>query len=224
MKTLGLISEGITDQVVIANLLQGYFDTGDVELEYLEPLRDATDQSRIVGSSGWYSVVEYISSSKFKEAFQFLDYVIVQIDTDVCEERHYEVSRRENGIDLTPHQLLLKVQDKIRLWISEEIFETRKNQIVLAVAVDSLECWLLPLYYEKDKAKRSKTVNCLNTLNQALNKTHKFTIGAKDPYYYKRASAGYRDNKTLRRVYKHNLSLEVFIDNLDACDFNSDDD
>ena len=32
MKSLGLISEGITDQVVILNILYGYFNTNDVEL------------------------------------------------------------------------------------------------------------------------------------------------------------------------------------------------
>ncbi|MCW3054948.1 MAG: hypothetical protein JWN14_4118, partial [Chthonomonadales bacterium] len=137
MKSLGLISEGITDQVVILNILYGYFNTDEVELTYLTPVRDETDQSRIKDGSGWYSVIEYVRSSKFTGAFQFLDYVIIQIDTDVCEEPHYEVSRRSDGKDLSPLELLEKVREKFREWIGGEIFEARKDRILFAIAVDS---------------------------------------------------------------------------------------
>lgn len=219
MKSLGLISEGITDQVVILNILYGCFNTNDVELTYLTPVRDETDQSRVVNGSGWYSVIEYVKSSKFNEAFQFLDYVVIQIDTDVCEEPHYEVSRRQEGKDLTPLQLLEKVRERFRVWIGIEIFEARKDRIIFAIAVDSIECWLLPLYYENDAAKQKKTVNCIGTLNEALSRSEGFTIQSKDPDYYERASADYCKQKILRRVYHHNPSFKAFIKEVDARDF-----
>ena len=172
MKSLGLISEGITDQVVILNVLYGYFNTNDVELTYLTPIRDETDQSRIVDGSGWYSVIEYVKSSQFNGAFQYLDYVVIQIDTDVCEEASYGVSRRSDGKDLTPLQLLEKVREKFRDWIGKEILEARKDRILFAIAVDSIECWLLPLYYENDVAKRRKTVTTPRPL-----KRHGFLVG-----------------------------------------------
>lgn len=219
MKSLGLISEGITDQVVILNILYGYFDTNDVELTYLTPVRDETDQSRIVNGSGWYSVIEYVQSSQFKGAFQYLDYVVIQIDTDVCEEPHYGVSRREDGKDLKPDELLERVREKFRTWIGSEVLEARKDKILFAIAVDSIECWLLPLYYETDAAKRKKTVNCLGTLNEALQRSKGFTINAKDPDYYDRASADYGKHRILRRVYHHNPSFKAFLEELDAHDF-----
>src|SRR5579862_8705965 len=110
MKSLGLVAEGITDQVVILNLLYGYFDTDEVDLTYLTPIRDETDRNRIVDGSGWHSVIEYVKSSRFVGAFQYLDYVLVHIDTDACEERHYEVPRRQDGADLSPLQLLERVR------------------------------------------------------------------------------------------------------------------
>ena len=220
---MGLISEGITDQVVILNILYGYFNTDDVELTYLTPVRDETDQGRIKDGSGWYSVIEYVKSSKFIGAFQFLDYVIIQIDTDVCEESHYEVSRRKDGKELSPLELLEKVRERFRDWIGSEIFEARRDRIIFAIAVDSIECWLLPLYYENDSSKRKKTVNCITTLNQALNQSKGFTIAAKDPEYYEQASADYSKQRTLRRVYRHNPSFKGFIDELDARDLTSTD-
>ena len=221
MKSLGLISEGITDQVVILNILYGYFNTNDVELTYLTPVRDETDQSRIVDGSGWYSVIEYVQSSQFNGAFQYLDYVVIQIDTDVCEEPHYGVSRRKDGRELTPLQLLDDVRAKFRGWIGSETFKARKDRIIFAIAVDSIECWLLPLYYENHAAKRRKTVNCLATLNEALNRSKGFTIHGKNPDYYEKASADYGSQRILRRVYKHNPSFKAFIDELDARDFDS---
>jgi hypothetical protein len=220
MKSLGLISEGITDQVVIRNILYGYFDTNDLDLNPLTPVRDATDASRITGSSGWPAVIEYVKSSNFDEAFRFLDYVILHLDTDACEE--YGVSRREDGEELTPLALLDKVRAKFREWIGDERFERRKERILFAIAVDSIECWLLPLYYENNKAQRQKTVNCLNPLNQALGKAVGFTISAKNPDYYKRASEDYSKHRVLLRVCKHNPSLNAFIEELNTRDFTSD--
>jgi len=48
MVTIGLITEGITDQIVIENILMGYFDQNedDIEFKELQPLRDNTDESQ----------------------------------------------------------------------------------------------------------------------------------------------------------------------------------
>jgi hypothetical protein len=219
MKSLGLISEGITDEVVINNILVGYLNTNDVDITTLTPVRDETDQNRIAEGEGggWHAVMEYVKSSKFNEAFAFLDYIILHIDTDVCEEKHYEVPRRENGDELTVFQLIEKVRDRFRHWIGEEIFDLRRDQIIFAIAVDSTECWLLPLYFENVEAKRKKTVNCLNTLNPALNKKYGFTIAAKEQGYYDRASSAYNDGRKLLRLAGFNPSLEAFIEELDRC-------
>lgn len=216
MHSFGLVSEGITDEAVIANILAGYFDANDVDLNPLQPLRDATDRSRTIGSPGWTEVIGYVKSSKLEAAFQFFDYIIVQIDTDVCELKGYDVPRSANGRALEPLELLERVCDKFREWIGETIYDKRKERIILAIAVDSIECWLMPLYFPSDKAKRSKTVNCIGTLNEALQKAHGFTISAKEFAYYNRASQGYKRRKALLQAVPHNPSLKAFIDELDS--------
>jgi len=85
MTTFGLIAEGITDQVVIENILIGYFNNPDIVVNPLLPLRDETDKNRIENYSNWLKVFDYCASSKLKEAFQFSDYLIIQVDTDTSE-------------------------------------------------------------------------------------------------------------------------------------------
>jgi hypothetical protein len=209
----GIVCEGITDQIVIRNVLTGHFNSDDVDLRYLVPARDATDESRIDGASGWFAVIDYVKNSAFRNAFQFLDYIILQIDTDVCEETHFDVPRVVDGITLDPVELIQRVRSRFRQWIGEEFFDQMIHRIVFAISVDSIECWLLPLYYTN--VKRSKTVNCLNTLNEALARSMNFTISAKDPDYYERASSEYSRNRVLKRCYRHNPSFNAFVQELD---------
>jgi hypothetical protein len=93
MAKIGLITEGITDQIVIENILMGYFDSNEDYIEFMElqPLRDETDNKS--GYGGWGKVLEYCESSKFKGALQFHDYIIVQIDTDISDD--YGISQLE---------------------------------------------------------------------------------------------------------------------------------
>ena len=74
MATFGLITEGKTDQIVIDNILAGYFNSRDIDINELQPLRDETDKNRSETFGGWYRVFEYCRSIRFKEAFQFNDY------------------------------------------------------------------------------------------------------------------------------------------------------
>ena len=54
MASFALITEGITDQAVLENILTGLYGE-DVEVNPLQPLRDATDTSRVKSDSfaGW---------------------------------------------------------------------------------------------------------------------------------------------------------------------------
>ncbi|WP_019499423.1 hypothetical protein [Pseudanabaena sp. PCC 6802] len=171
--TFAGITEGITDQIIIENILAGYFNP-DIDVNWLQPLRDTTDANRSSNYGGWSQVFEYCQSDDFKEAFQFNEYIIVQIDTDVSEE-HYDVPHRDCDGELSPEKLIENVITKFKSSIGEDFYSQNEDKIIFAIAVHSTECWLLPLYYS-DK-KKAKIINCLSTLNQALAKKG-FTIDA----------------------------------------------
>ena len=214
MITFGLITEGITDQIVIDNILAGYFNTSDIDVNVLQPLHDETDKNRVENFGGWYRVFEYCKLSRFKEAFQNNHYIIVQIDTDCSEDTHYEVSQHENGKALSPEQLIEKVVEKFKGLIGERFYEQYKDRILFAIAVHSIECWLLPLCYP-DKKRAAAIKGCFGRLNRQLEKKGKgFVIKEKDPGDYRKVSSQYCRHKTLMNLYKNNPSLKIFIEEI----------
>ncbi|MBD0303281.1 MAG: phage tail protein, partial [Tolypothrix sp. T3-bin4] len=113
----------------------------------------------------------------------------------------------------TPEQLIEKVIEKFKGLISEDFYTQYEDKIIFAIAVHSMECWLLPLYYTDNK--KSKYKSCFPTLNQAL-KREGFTIDAnnKNPEYYRSISLKYCKRKTLLGLYKENPSFKSFIEEI----------
>jgi hypothetical protein len=223
MPKFGLITEGITDQIVIENILVGYFDNPDIIVNPLQPLRDETDKALMANYGGWTLVFEHCSSKIFKEAFLFNDYIIIQIDTDTSDDIGYDISKNEAGTgrEFVPDELIEKVREKLKHLIGQTFYNAYSERIIFAIAVHSTECWLLPLYYN-DKNK-SETKGCLNRLNRELIKKEKFTISAKDTDYYEFVSSKYCKHKTLMSKYKDNPSLKVFIEELEEREIVVDD-
>ncbi|MDB9515151.1 phage tail protein [Kamptonema animale CS-326] len=217
MVTFGLITEGLTDQIVIENILSGYFDDDDIIVNPLQPERDKDDENKS-DHGCWTLVFRYCQSEVFQKAFQFNQYVIIQIDTDVSEEKGYDIQKRDENGELSPETLIAKVKEKFAGLMGQEFYKRYQDKIIFAIAVHSIECWLLPLYYldDKNKKNKTKTKNCLEQLNKALRKSEGFTIGKKNPAYYRTISGQYCDNKVLMKCYKHNPSLKVFIEEIET--------
>ena len=148
---------------------------------------------------------------------QFIDYIIIQIDTDVSEL--YNIPKLDENGEFTPQELIEKVIEKFRAVIGDDFYSKYQQKIIFAISVLSLECWLLPLYYT-DKKKKSKFKGCLRDLNLQLAKKHKFTIDAKakNPEYYRVISEQYRKPKVLMKHYAENPSLKIFIEEIKSRD------
>jgi hypothetical protein len=216
MISFGLVTEGLTDQIVIENILAGYFNSPDLDIRQLQPERDKDNENKST-YGGWTLVFDYCKSRDFQEALQFIDYIIIQIDTDVSED--YNIPKQDENGEFTPQQLIEKVIEKFRGAIGDNFYSTYQQKIIFAISVHSIECWLLPLYYT-DQKKKSKFKNCLETLNLELPKKHKFTIdaNAKNPEYYRIISEPYRKHKVLMKHYAENPSLKTFIEEIQSRD------
>ncbi|WP_428662492.1 hypothetical protein [Runella sp.] len=211
MPTFGLIAEGVTDHVVLENILIGYFNDPDLVVRQLQPLRDATNELK--GFGNWYNVFEYCKSTVFKDAFIQIDYFVIQIDTDCAHEKNYDVPPIHGE---STAQFIERIIDKfVRLILDSfgnEFYESHKDKILFAVSVDEIECWLLPLYYT-DKT-RTAVNNCLHKLNQSLGKLKKETINPsrKDAKIYEKLSRDYCKTKILKASYPHNPSFNYFVE------------
>jgi hypothetical protein len=207
MISFGLVTEGLTDQIVIENILAGYFNSPDLDIRQLQPERDKDNENKST-YGGWTLVFNYCKSRDFQESFQFIDYIIIQIETDVSELKHYNIPQQYENCKFTPQQLIEKVIEKFRGVIGDDVYSKYQQKIIFAISVHSIECWLLPLYYT-DKKKKYKFKSCLKDLNSQLAKKHNFTIdaNAKNPEYYQKISEQYRKPKVLMKHYAENPSL-----------------
>ena len=189
MIEFGLITEGISDQIILENILFGFFNNKDIPIEPLQPLRDTTDSNRYIGQANWIEVFEYCQTDIFKVSIVEKDFIIIQIDTDALKGDSVPLKYRLNLLHKSIEESVEMVKHKFIELISEPFYEQFKHKIIFAVSVDSIECWLLPFYFENQKVKAGKTENCIKALNEGLKKAgHTFFINKKDPKYYRIAS------------------------------------
>lgn len=219
MASFGLVCEGPSDKIVIENILWGFFGNTDLLLRKLPSEFDETDREQFSVQGGFMEIFHFCQSDIFKEAFVQLDYVIIQIDTDVLMTdnvpKEYQMSlKHENGQAFTTEEIVNVMKNKFIEIIGEEFYAQFKNSIIFAISVHSIECWLLPLYFKNQKVKAGKIENCLNTLNEALKKYEKFYIDKKEPKYYREIAKKYRKHKDLIACYHLNPSLKIFVESL----------
>ncbi len=215
MIEFGLVTEGISDQIILENILFGFFNNKNIPVEPLQPLRDTTDKNRYVGQGNWIEVFEYCQTNTFKVMVSVKDYVVIQIDTDALKGDSVPEKYRLNLQQADLEETITVVKNKLIDLMTIDFYEQFKDKILFAISVDAIECWLLPFYFSSLKIKAAKTENCITTLNEGLKKAgYAFYIKAKDPEYYRTASEPLKKHKDLLRFYPLNPSLKVFIDDL----------
>ncbi|MCU0321255.1 MAG: hypothetical protein MUE72_02495 [Chitinophagaceae bacterium] len=204
--TIGIISEGITDRPVLKALLESYFKSFGHAITYTPTSLLPENEESV----GWSKVLAYIASERFRDAFDFTSYIIIQIDSDSHFEIGFDVPYQQST-ELLIEEIKLKLIEKI----GNEFYQAHSDRIIFAISINEIECWLLPFYATKP-AHISKENNCIHTLNTYLNKLG-FTLPAgkhkkESLPFYLEAAKKVLDKKTFLRVYKKNLSLRFFIE------------
>lgn len=228
MLRFALVCEGPTDRAVLRNILAGYFG-GDEEpiLNALQPPDDATSAGAKdpPAHGGWGLVFKFFELGRHKEALQFNDYLLVQIDTDVSHLPGYDVPRRDGERDLDVPELVQRVIDRFEQLVGPDFWANHQDKLVFAIAVHSIECWLLPALEDGDLA--GKTTNCLETANRARDRHNKSRLSNKDApnkdvRSYQDASREYARRKRLLALAPKNPSLALFIRHLDEKSLRAD--
>lgn len=210
MTSFALITEGITDQVVLTSILEASYDD-EPDITEVQPIRDATDNSRQGEHAGWEKVLEYCGLIFFEQNFIINDYVIIQIDTDVAEHPNFGINLTKHGVDVATSDLIDDVKELIAKRIGEKIYEKYKNRIIFAISVHSVECWLLS-FFINEKSGSSRIKNCEAHLSRALKK--KGLPYAKDFRCYQNLSKYFSDKKYFSLAQSRNESLKIFVNSL----------
>lgn len=214
MTTIGILSEGRTDQKVIEQVLLGFFDRSDaLEIHSLfPPVVPLPGEPK---EGGWTVLRHRLEAGHHRQAIKFNDFLVIHIDTDVCEEKGYEVARRDpsSGESLEPDTLRKAVIARLVEWLGADFCEKYGDRLLFAIAVDTIECWLLPLLEDKP-AKQRKTTSCDAAVNAALRRVDRDPLSKDKLRRYAEEAAPYSKRKTLMAKGPLNPSLRAFLDEL----------
>ena len=209
MAKFALACEGVTDQIVIENILCGFYkdyEDLDEEIQPLQPPYDVTTQKQKEDEfGGWEILLEYLSEKRFRDDVLNSDYVIVQIDTDISEHVNFGVSQHE----LSSEALIAKVIERLVSQIDskKEFYELHQEKIIFAISVHSLECWILPIY---KNANNEKISGCF----EALQRESKKIKVIKNYKTYEKLSKDFLKHKNLIKMASKNSSFQIFINKL----------
>lgn len=207
--SIGIISEGVTDQIILEAILSTYLGNKDLPITRLQPKENE--------AGNWHKVFEYCKSDDFKAAFSVLDWVIIQVDTDFMRRKEVPEEYLIPIENLSTLQIIKAFQTSLIGLIGGDFYEQYAQQIIFAIAVDEIECWLLPIYYPNNKAK--KTTNCLGTLNQILPQREGFTIEEKKVAYYEKLAKNFKKRDRVVEYSAKNESFKHFLDQLSIIPF-----
>lgn len=169
MIRIGLICEGISEFKIINHIIARFFGD-DVVVNPIQPkIRSSHGSEKQDGFGGWLQVLEHCSDDSIQGALNYNDYIVVQIDTDACEQSHYDVKTTNNdGSKKSKEELYNDITARLLQDLSQDLLDKYKDKIIFAICFNEIECWLLPVFYTDNN--RCKTNNCIYTLNKALEK------------------------------------------------------
>lgn len=210
MTTFAFITEGITDQITLESILFGHFNE-EHDFNPLQPVRDATDESRQGDFAGWAKVFEFCSVVNFDDIFSVNEFVIIQIDTDICGHKYFNVSDLEAGVEKSTSRMIDDVKTFICQKIDQAALEKYGHKIFFAVSVRSLECWVLA-HYGRTKSDKAKTKGCVEQLGRILRRAG--IDSTKNYKAYSKFVKVFEKPETLAAAKKNNESLEIFLHSL----------
>jgi hypothetical protein len=214
---IGIIAEGITDIPVLSNIIAGVLNDYDISPNPLFP--SPPDEG------GWGNVFQFLNGNDFISALTEHNIIIIQLDADTCQDWGLELKTFNSKID-NISDFLDKIENSLTEYVNvilnKEDSAVLFDKIIFAISVGSIECWLLA-FHESQKAKKSKTDNCITTLKQYTNKKYGYTIdkgGSKQkfdlPKKYDELSKPFLKTKNVDESIKHNFSFQKFVEDFKA--------
>jgi len=205
----GIIGEGITDQVVIEHILEGYYKDLNLETTRLQPA--------VNESGNWDKVGKYISSKDFQGAFFDLDAVVIQIDSDVFTRGEVWKQWAIDFAGLSVEQTVDSIRQFLISKITPDIYELAKSQIAFAIVVNCVECWFVPLYLDKTTTIDFTTADCANSIREKLMENHNFALtkNTKTERRHDKISKEFLSKEKLLECIGVNPSFDVFLKELD---------
>ncbi|CAI8916090.1 putative Phage tail protein [Pseudomonas chlororaphis] len=223
MPVFGLVSEGVTDQAVLENLLNGYYlDSLEDELDFVHA-QPVSGQGKQRGRGGWEELFKFLACDELvSDIFLNSDFVVIHIDSDCAGHVNFGVKLHDiSGVMRPASDIVSDIKGVIISKISADVYAAFSNKILFAITVHSMECWVLPLFGKK--RSRANEVSCERKLAHELRNAgcENYLIKREDKIIkeypvYLEVSKGFYDQRNSAKMASHNESLEMFILSLPA--------
>ena len=208
---IGVVCEGVSDFKIIRHIVERYLRDNEV---YTIPLKPKiTAQGKQQGYGTWQGVFKYISGDDqliVEAVNEGCKYIIIQIDTDVCEE--YGVCGDLTNLENLYNNVKNKLNDNLHI-------EINRDAVIYAICINEIECWLIPFISTSDE-DCSNNNRCLNVVNKhirslgTIDKDNKNCIKAQT--LYEEILSKKKKSKDIFMASRFNYGFSHFIDRLDS--------
>lgn len=216
-----LISEGPSEHRIIKHIISRYLKDFDPIINQIQPkLVEGKQDDSTPG--GWNEVLKYCGREDLEDIMVENEYLIIQIDTDMCETEPFGISHTEEGEQKSEEQLFEDVRKKLIGLIKEDIRNNYDGKIIFAICMHTIECWLIPIFISNKKG--SKKVNCINQLNKELRRADIQIINgdnknkANGIKAYEAILANWKKRKDIEKSASYSFGFKHFIDSLKKID------
>lgn len=221
MASFAIICEGISENLSLHAIVEKMRQT-DTYFADIQP-RTEISHSHVVqeGSGGWPEVLSHCNTDVFRRALQNNDYLIVQVDTDRCDELYFGIKKVDDNNKPRPDaEVYNDIIARLLQEVDKEFYEENKERIIFAICFDEIECWLLPLFYTDKRA--CATTGCIGKLNQELRKNKGGYYIPEEGKNGANARSTYQfifkkiKRKDIPSIAKHNYGFQKFVEQMDA--------
>lgn len=221
MASFAIICEGISENLSLHAIIEKMRQT-DSYFADIQPRTEVTHSHTVQeGSGGWTEVLSHCNTDVFRRALQNNDYLVVQVDTDRCDESTFGIKKTDENNQPRPmDEIYDDIISRLLQDVDKEFYEANKERIIFAICFDEIECWFLPLFYSDKRA--CATTGCISKINQELSKD-------KSGYYIPEkgkngpnARSTYQfifkkiKRKEIPNIAKHNYGFQKFVEQMDA--------
>lgn len=221
MASFAIICEGISENLSLHAIVEKMIQE-DVYFSDIQPRTDISHGHTVQeGSGGWTEVLSHCNTEEFKRALESNDYLIVQIDTDRCDDKGFNIKKTDDKNLARPDaDVYSDIIERLIQGIDKDFYEANKERIIFAICFDEIECWFLPLFYSDKRA--CATTGCIDKINQELRKD-------KGGYYIpekgkngSNARCTYQfifrkiKRKDIPNISQHNYGFQKFVEQMNA--------
>ncbi len=204
---IALITEGVSEYHIITHILTKYLRKYEPNINQIQP---KISNGKQIGFGGWREVLKYCEKTELKDILVENDYLIIQIDSDQSAQKPFDVPHTGDT-----DKLCDDIAKRLESLMVQEVKKEVGEKIIFAISIHTIECWLLPLYFNDQR--RKTTNNCLKFLNQELvkNKVKPIPMGNKNKpeatISYRKALSKIGKVADIDEICDHNIGFKRFI-------------